>query len=194
MEQLRKLIDVPSFDGGAEAIGEHQRRQLPPPACGAAIVDSCLTRLGAALTVADADVDPSLPRRRAAGNGRWKGDDMATLTKDMKRLITEQRLGFYATVSEDGSPNLSPKGTTYVWDDERLFFADVRSPQTVANVRRGSMVEVNVVDPFVRKGYRFKGPAAVHERGTAVCEEGLDRMRQQDRRSSIASGRSCSSR
>ena len=103
---------------------------------------------------------------------------MATLTEEMKRLITEQRLGFYATVSEDGSPNLSLKGTTYVWDDERLFFADVRSPQTVANVRRGSLVEVNVVDPFVRKGYRFKGPAAVHERGTAVCGEGLARMRE----------------
>ena len=39
---------------------------------------------------------------------------MAILTDDMKRLIREQRLGFYATVCEDGSPNLSPKGTTYV--------------------------------------------------------------------------------
>jgi predicted pyridoxine 5'-phosphate oxidase superfamily flavin-nucleotide-binding protein len=102
---------------------------------------------------------------------------MAILTEDMKRLVAEQRLGFYATVCEDGSPNLSPKGTTYVWDDEHLFFADVRSPQTVANVRRGSLVEVNVVDPFVRKGYRFKGPAAVHDRGTPVCREAVRRMR-----------------
>jgi predicted pyridoxine 5'-phosphate oxidase superfamily flavin-nucleotide-binding protein len=102
---------------------------------------------------------------------------MATLTEDMQRLIADQRLGFYATVSEDGSPNLSPKGTTYVWDDEHLFFADIRSPRTVANVRRGSLVEVNVVDPFVRKGYRFKGPAAVHDRGTPVCREGIERMR-----------------
>ena len=83
---------------------------------------------------------------------------MAILTEDMKRVIREQRLGFYATVCEDGSPNLSPKGTTYVLDDDHLFFADVRSPQTVANIRRGSLVEVNVVDPLVRKGYRFKGP------------------------------------
>ena len=82
---------------------------------------------------------------------------MAVLTDDMKRVIGEQRLAFFATVCEDGSPNLSPKGSTYVLDDDRLFFADVRSPQTVANIRRGSRVEVNVVDPFVRKGYRFKG-------------------------------------
>ena len=41
----------------------------------------------------------------------------------MKRVVREQRLGFYATVCEDGSPNLSPKGTTYVLDDDHLFFA-----------------------------------------------------------------------
>jgi uncharacterized protein len=103
---------------------------------------------------------------------------VAILTDDMKRIVNEQRLGFYATVCEDGSPNLSPKGTTYVLDDDHLFFADIRSPQTVANIRRGSPVEVNVVDPFVRKGYRFKGPAAVHGRGTKPCAEGVERMRE----------------
>jgi predicted pyridoxine 5'-phosphate oxidase superfamily flavin-nucleotide-binding protein len=82
---------------------------------------------------------------------------VAILTEDMKRLVREQGLGFYATVCEDGSPNLSPKGTTRVWDDDHLFFADIRSPQTVANISRGSLVEINVIDPFVRKGYRFKG-------------------------------------
>jgi uncharacterized protein len=104
---------------------------------------------------------------------------VAILTEDMKRLVREQGLGFYATVCEDGSPNLSPKGTTRVWDDDHLFFADIRSPQTVANIRRGSLVEINVVDPFVRKGYRFKGPAVTHEPGTDVFVEGLGRLRQQ---------------
>lgn len=95
----------------------------------------------------------------------------------MKRVVTEQRLGFYATVSEDGTPNLSPKGSTYVLDEDHLFFADIRSPQTVANIRRGSLVEVNVVDPLVRKGYRFKGPAAIHEPGSEVYDAGLAQMR-----------------
>jgi uncharacterized protein len=103
---------------------------------------------------------------------------MAILTEDMKRLVREQRLGFFATVCEDGSPNLSPKGTTFVVDDDHLFFADIRSPQSVANIRRGSLVEVNVVDPFARKGYRFKGPAVVHERGTRLYADGLDRLRE----------------
>ncbi len=43
---------------------------------------------------------------------------MGILTKDMQRLVREQRLGFAATVCPDGTPNLSPKGTTTVWDDE----------------------------------------------------------------------------
>ena len=96
----------------------------------------------------------------------------------MKRVVDEQRLGFYATVSADGSPNLSPKGTTYVWDDDHLFFADIRSPHTVANIRRGSLVEVNVVDPLVRKGYRFKGPGEVHDPGTSRYAEGIERLRE----------------
>jgi predicted pyridoxine 5'-phosphate oxidase superfamily flavin-nucleotide-binding protein len=100
------------------------------------------------------------------------------LTEDMKRVVREQRLGFYATVGEDGSPNLSPKGTTFVLDDDHLCFADIRSPQTVANIRRGSLVEVNVVDPLVRKGYRFKGPAEVHERGTSCYAEGIETLRE----------------
>ena len=64
-----------------------------------------------------------------------------------------------------------------MWDDDHLFFADICSPQTTANIRAGSLVEVNVVDPFVRKGYRFKGRAEIHERGSAVFSEGVERMR-----------------
>ena len=90
---------------------------------------------------------------------------MGILTADMKRVVDEQRLGFVATVCPDGTPNLSPKGTTAVWDDDHLIFADIRSPGTIANLRQNASVEVNVVDPFVRKGYRFKGVASVIESG-----------------------------
>jgi len=102
---------------------------------------------------------------------------MGILTDDMKRLVNEQQLGFHATVCPDGSPNLSPKGSTRVWDDDHLFFADICSPQTIANLRAGSLIEVNVVDPFVRKGYRFKGRAMIHEPGSSEFDEGIERMR-----------------
>jgi predicted pyridoxine 5'-phosphate oxidase superfamily flavin-nucleotide-binding protein len=90
---------------------------------------------------------------------------MGILTVDMKRVVEQQRLGFVATVCPDGTPNLSPKGTTAVWDDDHLIFANIRSPGTLANLRQNANVEVNVVDPFVRKGYRFKGVASILESG-----------------------------
>lgn len=90
---------------------------------------------------------------------------MGLLTADMQRVVREQRLGFVATVCPDGTPNLSPKGTTAVWDDDHLVFANIRSPGTLANLRQNAHVEVNVVDPLARKGYRFKGVASVLESG-----------------------------
>ena len=86
---------------------------------------------------------------------------MSILTPAMKRMLDEQRLGFVATVCPDGTPNLSPKGTTIAWDEDHLVFADIHSPGTIANLRHNPHVEVNVVDPFARKGYRFKGTAEV---------------------------------
>ena len=99
------------------------------------------------------------------------------LTEDMKRVVLEQRLGFVATVTPDGRPNLSPKGTLTVFDDEHLLFADVASPRTVANLGGSPFVEVNVVDPILRKGYRFKGTAEVHPDGD-VFERGLALLKE----------------
>lgn len=99
------------------------------------------------------------------------------LTEDMKSVVLDQRLGFVATVSRDGRPNLSPKGTTAVFDDEHLVFADIASPKTVENLLATPFVEINVVDPIKRKGYRFKGRGSVHssgdifERGVALLAE-----------------------
>jgi uncharacterized protein len=98
------------------------------------------------------------------------------LTDDMKRIVREQRLGYIATVCPDGTPNLSPKGTTAVWDDDHLMFADIRSPQSVHNIEHNPSVEVNVVDPLVRKGYRFKGWGAVH-RSDEVFQRGCQMYR-----------------
>jgi hypothetical protein len=102
-----------------------------------------------------------LPRARQ----KTEGLGLGTLSDDMKRVVEQQRLGFVATVCADGTPNLSPKGTVSVLDDDHLVFADIRSPGTIANLRQNPAIEINVVDPFVRKGYRFKGTARVVEAG-----------------------------
>ncbi len=95
---------------------------------------------------------------------------MAVLTSDMKRVVSEERLGYIATVCPDHTPNLSPKGTTAVWDDDHLVFADICSPGTVENLRHNAAIEINVVDPLLRKGYRFKGSAVVLEAGSQFEE------------------------
>ncbi len=77
----------------------------------------------------------------------------------IKDFVNFQKLGFVATVNSDNTPNLSPKGTVRVWDDENLIFADINSPQTMENLNNNSSVEINVVDPIKRKGFRFKGNA-----------------------------------
>ena len=90
---------------------------------------------------------------------------MPVLTEEMKRLVRQQRLGYVATVSSDGRPNVSPKGSLTVWDGDRLVFADVESPRTIRNLETNPNTEVNVVDPGVRKGYRFSGAAKVLRTG-----------------------------
>ena len=109
---------------------------------------------------------------------------MGLLTADMKRVVEEQRLGFVATVCPDGTPNLSPKGTTAVWDDDHLVFANIRSPGTLANLVRNPNVELNVVDPFVRKGYRFKGVASILESG-ALYDKAIAFYKERGSRSTI---------
>jgi predicted pyridoxine 5'-phosphate oxidase superfamily flavin-nucleotide-binding protein len=98
---------------------------------------------------------------------------VSVLSDDMKRVVDEQRLGFVATVCADGTPNLSPKGTVAVWDDAHLVFLDFRSPGTIRNLHTNPGVEVNVVDPIRRKGYRFKGEGSVVD-GGELFERVLD--------------------
>jgi predicted pyridoxine 5'-phosphate oxidase superfamily flavin-nucleotide-binding protein len=76
-----------------------------------------------------------------------------------------------ATVCEDGTPNLSPKGLTFVLDDGHLVIGEVRSPGTIANLTMRPTAEINVVDPIARKGFRFKGDCRVYAEGAQF--EGL---------------------
>lgn len=95
---------------------------------------------------------------------------MGVIDADMRAVVERAKLGFVATVCDDGSPNLSPKGTLRVYDDDHLVFLNQPSPGTVANLRRDPRLEINIVDFLARRGYRFKGTAEFHEPGSAVFE------------------------
>ena len=108
---------------------------------------------------ASGDLDLGWKRRRLFCS------TLGLITPEMRRMVEEQRLGFAATICEDGTANLSPKGTVTVLDDDRLMFADLASPQTVKNLRANPSIEINVVDPVIRKGFRFKRRGIVVEPG-----------------------------
>ena len=91
---------------------------------------------------------------------------MTEFDDEIRNFVNFQKLGYVATVSSDGAPNLSPKGTIVILDDSRLVFANIRSPQTVENLTKNSSIEINVIDPFSRMGYRFKGIANILSDGS----------------------------
>ena len=101
---------------------------------------------------------------------------MGILTDDMKRVINEQKLGFVATVNDDATPNLSPKGTMVVLDDDTIMFGEIRSPNTIANIRANPAMEINFIDPMARTGYRFRGQARIIEGGSNEFETLLPRF------------------
>ena len=90
---------------------------------------------------------------------------MTKFHDEIRNFVNFQKLGYVATVSSDGTPNLSPKGTIVILDDSRLVFANIRSPQTIENLTKNPSIEINVIDPFSRMGYRFKGMANVLSEG-----------------------------
>jgi uncharacterized protein len=110
-------------------------------------------------------------------NGNLLGTaSMVLLSEAMIRMVDEQRLGYVASISPEGFPRVSPKGSLRVWDESHLVFADVDSPKTVENLLKNPRTEVNVVDPFLRKGFRFSGNATAL-RGGDLYSQVLDRYK-----------------
>lgn len=102
---------------------------------------------------------------------------MPAITADVRAIIDATHLCFAATVSATGRPNLSPKGTIRVWDDDAVFYLDIASPQTRANLERSPYIELNVVDQLSRRGYRITGRASLH-REDDVYRVAMDRIRR----------------
>mgnify|MGYP003994199219 FL=1 len=95
---------------------------------------------------------------------------MSLITSEIKEFLEQQKLGFVATVTPDGTPNISPKGTIIGWTSEFLAFANIRSPDTVNNLKNNPDVEINVIDPLLRRGYLFKGSTRILNDGQMYDE------------------------
>jgi predicted pyridoxine 5'-phosphate oxidase superfamily flavin-nucleotide-binding protein len=90
---------------------------------------------------------------------------VAKISNDIKNFLKQQKLGFVATINNNNTPNLSPRGTIFAWDDEHIIFADIKSPQTTTNLEKNPIVEVNVINPITRKGFLLSGNAVILKEG-----------------------------
>ena len=83
------------------------------------------------------------------------------ITDEARRIIRDFPLGIIATITPDGRPAASPKGTFLVLDDTTIAYGDIRSPGTRRNLQKLPMAEVVFVDSFRRKGVRLSGTTEV---------------------------------
>ena len=107
-----------------------------------------------------------LPRVELSGE-----EDLNTmLTDDMKTLIRNHSAGMVATVNTDGTPAVSPKATFLILSDTQLVFSNIRSPNTVQNIKNRPNVEVCFIDLVLRISARIKGRAKYIEKSEAEPE------------------------
>ena len=94
---------------------------------------------------------------------------MIKITEDMKqrieRALEEKKYCVWATTSQEGSPDLSFRGSTFVYDDEHLAFWDRSLGQSTTNLETNPHVCMLYYDQPGRTGWRFYGTATVHKDG-----------------------------
>jgi len=93
---------------------------------------------------------------------------MAKLSEEAKKIINEVQPALVATASKEGKPNVSPKGSFRVLDDEHVVFADIASPRTIANLRENPQVSAIILNPATLGGCRIWGKAEIIESGDLV--------------------------
>jgi predicted pyridoxine 5'-phosphate oxidase superfamily flavin-nucleotide-binding protein len=89
---------------------------------------------------------------------------MASIPKYVQEFFPG-KMGWVATASRDGMPNVTPKGTVKVLDDQHVIFADLFSLKTRQNLEQNAKVAVTVIDPATHKGYQIKGTAELVSSG-----------------------------
>jgi predicted pyridoxine 5'-phosphate oxidase superfamily flavin-nucleotide-binding protein len=90
---------------------------------------------------------------------------MAKLSEEAKKIISEFGPALIATASKDGKPNVSPKGSFRILDDEHVVFANIASPRTLTNLKENPQLTAIVFDRSTRKGCRIWGKTEIVDSG-----------------------------
>jgi predicted pyridoxine 5'-phosphate oxidase superfamily flavin-nucleotide-binding protein len=89
---------------------------------------------------------------------------MGKLTPEMKEML-EKKLTIVATADKSGIPNIGPKGSTMVVDDDTLAYSESTGGKTLRNLEQNPHISVLIFDDEKREGYQFKGSAELVKKG-----------------------------
>jgi len=106
---------------------------------------------------------------------------MATLTKELKDLIETNRIAYVATVDQNNAPNVSPKSTFSILDDETFIFAEIMSTRTRQNLLKNPKIALYFYSPEKNMGCQIKGEAEMLNSGE-LYQEMLEALKYYDRK------------
>jgi len=81
------------------------------------------------------------------------------LNTQMVQIIQDYPLGLVATITAEGRPAVSPKGTFFVTSATQIACAHIRSPKTIQNIQHHPHVEINFIDILTRQAVRIEASA-----------------------------------
>lgn len=104
---------------------------------------------------------------------------MIQMTDEMKDRIgkayEEKKYCIWATTSNDGFPDISIRGSTFIFDDEHIAFWDRSLGTSTTNLETNPNLCMFYYDKDGRVGWRFYGKAAVYKEGP-VREQIMNRV------------------
>ena len=89
---------------------------------------------------------------------------MVSIPKHVQEFFSG-KMGWVATATKEGVPNVTPKGSVRVLDDQHVIFADLFSLKTRQNLEQNPRVAVTVIDAATHAGYQIMGTAELVSSG-----------------------------
>lgn len=90
---------------------------------------------------------------------------MPKLPDNVQSVMRKGHNMWVATTGEDGTPNIAIKGSGALLDDEHLYFADLFSKKTRANLLQNNRVAVAIYEPGDDVAVQVKGEATFIDEG-----------------------------
>lgn len=96
-------------------------------------------------------------------------EPMIKLTEEMRQLVNNALFNgtpcIIATASKDGEPNIGPKGSMMVFDDDHLAYWERTRRDHLANLEKNPKIVILFRDPSKRIVWRFHGVATLYKQG-----------------------------